>query len=362
MKPIKACLLSVSGFELTSFEKRLLHQANPVGVTLFKRNIQSPEQVRRLVQSIKAAIERENVLIAVDQEGGRVSRFEVRGLPFLAQRAIGGLPPEKAEEVTVLHGHLMGDLLKSAGINVNFAPCLDVANAETASVLKSRCFSDNEKTVARLGQLLIDVYLKKGILPCMKHLPGHGRVHLDPHLHLPTVTASLKMLQKDFYPFQQAALSCPLGMTAHIVLSSVDPSAPVTQSSKAIREIIRNEIGFRGFLISDAVEMRALSGSLSEKTQKALEAGCDAVCYCLGNADDLIQINETTPFLTDKSFERFLKVLDFFNQKREETPVAAAEKYLSFVKEIPPIPEDYDAVEVLNELSQKTPFMLKPKN
>ncbi len=352
MKSIRACLLSVSSLKLTSFEKRVLEQANPLGVTLFKRNIQNLEQVKALTQSIKEVIGRENVLIATDQEGGRVCRFESEKTPFLAQRAIGGMPPDLAVETARLHACLMADILLEAGVNVNFAPCLDVLTPETAPVLKSRCFSDHEKTVADLGKILIKTYLQKGILPCMKHMPGHGRTTTDPHLRLPVITADEKTLQKDFYPFQQAAALCPMGMTAHIVVSAVDEAAPATQSSKVIHHLIRDEIGFRGLLLSDALEMKALSGGLSEKTQKALNAGCDAVCYCLGEEDGLAEMAAETPFLTDEALQRFLTACRTFECKPVDTPSGALEKYQRLVRLAPDVTDDYDAVEVLYQLKK----------
>ena len=352
MKSVRACLLSVAGLELTLFEKQVLKKANPLGVTLFKRNIQSLKQVKALTQSIKEVIGRENVLIATDQEGGRVCRFESNETSFLAQRAIGSMAPDQAAEAAKLQAYLMSDLLLKAGVNVNFAPCLDVLTPETAPVLKSRCFSDNEQTVADLGEIFIKTYLQKGILPCMKHLPGHGRTTADPHLRLPVMTANTQMLQKDFYPFRKLADLCPMGMTAHIVVSAVDETAPATQSAKVIRKIIREDIGFHGFLVSDALEMKALSGRLGEKTQKALSAGCDAVCYCLGEEAGLAEMAAETPFLTDEAAQRFLSMCSVFKRVPVETPQGALAAYQKLVALAPVMSDDYDAVEVLHQLKK----------
>lgn len=351
MKPILATMLSISGTELTDAEKHLLEKANPMGITLFKRNICNKKQVKALVNSVKEVVGRENVLIAVDQEGGRVCRFAPPKWPeYISQYALGALKGREGEEITHLHGVLIAEELRKLGINWNYSPVLDVLYPDTTSALSSRIFSSDEKIVAARGKILLNAYLKNGICPCIKHMPGHGRAVVDPHLNLPILTQGLKDLEKDFYPFHAVASLAPAGMTAHIVIPEVD-SRPVTQSKKAIKEIIRGRIGFQGFLISDAIDMKALSGTLTDRVQTSLDAGCDAVCYCFGIEEELYEVIRAARPLTDKALERFAKISEIIAQK----PVKFDKKemyvrYEKLAKKTQNLRTDYDAVEVLHKM------------
>ena len=196
---------------------------------------------------------------------------------------------------------------------------------------------------------------ENGIIPCMKHLPGHGRATVDPHLHLPHINQTIEELKADFLPFQVNADTCPMGMTAHIVIPSIDSALPVTQSAKGIQTLIRGIIGFDGFLLSDAIDMRALQGTLAEKTKSVLRAGCDAVCYCGGEVEELQAVLESTPVLTDDSLWRLNECLDIVNQNPKEMDILdllRAEYDRLASKAQVPI-EDYDAVEVLNQMKNK---------
>lgn len=350
MKPILSATLSISGTTLTDNEKYLLSEANPIGVTIFKRNIQSLEQIAALTHSIKEVIGRPNVIIAVDQEGGKTSRFDPPLTDsFLAQYSIGMLPPCERMEATSLQGHLISDVLCMAGVNLNYAPCLDIRYPSTADVLKSRSFSTDKEVVAECGRVLIETYKSRGIIPCMKHLPGHGRVVSDPHLDLPVIMDSLEEIARDFYPFQQNAITCPMGMTAHILIPAIDEKYPITQSKIGIETLIRGEIGFDGFLISDGIEMHALKGSLRENTLYALEAGCDAVCYCRGDEEGMREVIEACRPLSDKGLERLAKCVSIFNNMHR-TPVHAIERYAVYKEKAQVCHDDYDAVEVLNQM------------
>ena len=349
MKPILAAMLSISGPVLTDFEKKLMEQANPMGVTLFKRNVLDKEQVKKLTKSIKECIGRDNVLIAADQEGGRVRRFSEPNWPFYAsQYALGSLKGTEGKELTELHGTLIAANLRELGVNWNYAPVLDVAYPDTTNALGNRIFSSDEHEVAERGCILLDAYMKNGICPCVKHLPGHGRAVVDPHLNLPILSQSLKDLEKDFYPFHVVGRQAPAGMTAHIVISAVDDK-PVTQSKKAIREIIRGRIGFKGFLISDAIDMKALGGSLSERTKTSLDAGCDAICYCLGDPNELAEVVKAARPLTDKAMERFNRIEKIIHKRAPKVNEQSGYcRYLELVAKTENRPSDYDAVEVLN--------------
>lgn len=350
MKPILSATLSISGTVLTDNEKYLLEESNPMGVTLFKRNIESFEQVSALTRSIKEVIGRNNVMIAVDQEGGQTSRFDPPLTEsFLAQYSIGMLPPYERMEATSLQAHLISDVLYKAGVNLNYAPCLDIRYPTTGDVLKSRSFSTDKNVVAECGRVMIETYKSRGIIPCMKHLPGHGRVVSDPHLELPVINDTLEQIAVDFYPFQENAIACPMGMTAHILIPAIDEKWPITQSKIGIDTLIRGEIGFDGLLISDGIEMHALKGTLRENTLHALDAGCDAVCFCRGDEAGMREVIDACRPLSDKGLERLAKCLNILNNAHR-TPENAQARYAEIKAHAPISKDDYDAVEVLNKM------------
>lgn len=352
MKPIKAAIVSIESFTLNDDEKSLLNKYNPLGVTLFLRNIKTPEQIKKLVYEIKEVVEREDVLICVDQEGGRVARLqEPYFKKYMSQRALGSFDETEAKRISFLQALLISDELKKVGINLNYAPCIDVLHNETGRVLKSRCFCDDEQKVTLLAREMVTAYHQNGVVSCLKHAPGHGLAHVDPHLSLPIIDLEMKDLEKDFYPFKMLASQAVSMMTAHILLSAIDDK-PVTQSKKSIDTIIRGKIGFDGFLISDAIDMKALKGSLSEKTKASLDAGCDAVCYCMGEKDGLKEVLISADYLKDESLLRFEKMKVILNRFHSllSLDVDVINEYQDFLKKAPIIHEDYDAVEVLNQL------------
>ena len=351
---IMPAILSCSGYELTDDEKYFFAQNNPLGLNIFGRNIKDKEQLKKLIKEIKEVIGREDVLIAIDQEGGRVRRLrEPEFESYAAAIDLGKLPLPEAKETAKLHAKLIAEDLRELGINVDYTPVLDLIYDDTTSALKSRCFSSDEKIVAELGKEEVDAFISCGILPCIKHMPGHGRAQTDPHLGLPVLDQNLEELRKDFSPFKQLK-DCPLGMTAHIVLSTVDDKMPITQSKKGIEEIIRKEIGFDGFLISDAIDMKALKGSKGERASAALSAGCDSVCYALGDIAEMEEIAFSIPPMSDKSLERFAKAAkimhnNYYKDNRSED----ISRYRKLIENISPYQENYDATEVLNRLQQK---------
>lgn len=352
--PILAAFLSCCGPTLSDDEKRLFATANPVGVTLFSRNIVSPDQLRSLTKEIKETVGRADVLIAVDQEGGRVRRLaEPNFRPYSSQSEIGSLPLSSASEAAALHAELISADLNAMGINVNFAPVLDTFSPQTSDALRSRCFSDDHAIVALLGKTMVNRYISNGILPCIKHMPGHGHAKTDPHLELPIIDISFDRLQAEIMPFQTCNYS-PLGMTAHILLPAVDPQNPLTQSPNGIKLLIRKMIGFDGLLISDSIDMKALKGTLLEKTQQTLAAGCDCVCYCMGNIADLHSLANNCPKLSDAGLERLDKALQILHNKPQTTNKKAdAAQYAKLMGAVSPYQETYDATEVLNKLQTK---------
>lgn len=350
-KPILPAILACQSTALSDAEKRFFAKTNPLGINLFGRNIENKAQIKNLVKEIKETIGRDDVLIAIDQEGGRVRRLrEPEFMSYAAAIDLGSLPPAQAAEAATLHASLIAADLNELGINVNYAPVLDILYPQTSEALKSRCFSVDNVLVSALGRCEVNAYINNGILPCIKHMPGHGRTDVDPHLGLPKLNQSLEELRQDFFPFKELN-DCPLGMTAHIVISAVDETAPLTQSKKGIDTIIRGEIGFDGLLISDAIDMKALRGTAGQKAHSAIDAGCDIICYALGNMAEMEEIAAVLPPMSDKSLERFAKAVKVFHniRQRQSYPKMAA-AYQELTGNIRPYQETYDATEVLNHL------------
>lgn len=344
-KRILPAFLSCQGYRLTDDEKRLFAKYNPLGVCLFAKccqNIANKEQVAALTKEIKECIGRADVLIATDQEGGRVRRLlEPEFTAVTAQENL------TSEEMVRLHATLISSDFRKCGINVNFAPVLDIMQPDTSNVLFGRCFV---KDHAKLGLDMVNEYIKHGICPCIKHLPGHGRATVDPHLSLPVIEQNLSELESDFAPFK-AVHQAPMGMAAHILLKTVDDQNPLTFSVKAIDEIIRKEIGFNGFLVSDALVMKALKGNLAERAKWAISAGCDAVCLGNANFEANKEICESNIEITDIASERLRKICaiisssaDFANYEKVKN------KYCEITKNIISYNYNYDATEVLNRL------------
>ena len=353
-RPICAAFLSCGSDHLSDEEKYILERANPVGMALFARNIKNKTQLKNLINEIKQVIGRQDVLIAIDQEGGRVRRLtEPEFRPYAAQLEIGSLSEEKSKEAAKLHAKLISTDLKEMGFNVNFAPVLDTRHQETTSSLYSRCLSSQPEKVAALGKIMVETYIKSGILPCIKHLPGHGLAQTDPHLGLPVINVPMETLNEEIFPFKECAFA-PLGMTAHILIPNIDDQNPLTQSKRGIQRLIRETIGFNGLLVSDAIDMKALKGTIIEKAKKSLEAGCDCTCYCMGNTNELKALSEFCPQLSDEATERLDKAIQILhNNQKLETTSSEVERYASLIGEIPPYQETYDATEVLNQLQKK---------
>lgn len=351
MKPIMAAFISLKGTTLNDFEKKYLATHNPAGVVLFKRNITSKSQLKALTQTIRETVEREDILIATDQEGGRVCRL---GPPhwssYASQYTLGAIDIEKAKEATQLHGLLIAHDLKETGINMNFAPVLDRFCPETTLALKSRCFSNNSEIIMCLGDILSKTLNENGICPCFKHLPGHGHAKTDPHLNLPILDISKEDLIQDIYPFRVLADKVPAGMTAHIVLPEWD-NRPATQSKKIISELIRHQIGFNGFLISDALDMHALKGSLSERATASLNAGCDCICYAFGESSGLTELATVVPYLSDQGLIRLAAMTNIIKKTSSLTDIATKRhRYENLLSDAPVLKTDYDAVETLNQM------------
>lgn len=313
-KPVLAALLSVKSYILSDFEKKLFEKYNPMGVVLLNRNISSLQQVCNLIKSIKDAIGREDVIIALDEEGGRVNPLKYAGFgDYVSQNILGQVDDV---DITCLHAKLIAQDMKKIGANFTFAPVLDINYPEITVALKNRSFGLDTKKIVKHAKVLCDTYICEGICPCIKHIPGHGRAVSDPHADMPIISDSIETLETDFYPFKQLNYM-PVAMSAHILLSQIDAKNPVTLSEKAISEIIRKKIGFDGLLISDALDMHALKGTIIQKAEGAWNAGCDVVCYSSAYEDEMEQLCKTGKLIEGKSAQRYEEVRKIINFKKD---------------------------------------------
>ncbi|MRX50807.1 beta-hexosaminidase [Paracoccus sp. S-4012] len=303
--PAGATILGgIAGPVLTPDERAFFREADPWGFILFGRNVADPDQLRRLTAGLREAVGRDAVVM-VDQEGGRVQRL--RGphwtdwTPPLTAAAAG-------PRATFLRYRLIGAELAAVGIDGNCAPTLDLRGETTHPFLRDRCFGSDVASVAAHGRACAEGLLASGVLPVMKHMPGHGRANADTHLNLPVVEAALQELEAtDFAPFRALA-NLPIGMTAHIVFTALDPVRPATQSPAAIRAI-RERIGFDGLLTTDDITMEALPGTHAERAAAAIAAGCDVVMHCNGDIAAMAPVAEAAGRLTAAAEARAVRAL-----------------------------------------------------
>jgi beta-N-acetylhexosaminidase len=288
-----AAIYGLSGTVLTDGEAAFFSDADPWGFILFRRNVADPEQVLRLTDALRACVGRDAPVL-VDQEGGRVQRL---GPPHWVRYPPGAAYLQAtndafaARELARLGGRLMAHDLKAVGITVDCAPVLDVPTPGAHDIIGDRAYARDPATVAQLGRAVAEGLLAGGVLPVIKHMPGHGRAFADSHKELPTVHADLEHLDAwDFAPFK-ALSDMPIGMTAHIVFTAIDKRRPATQSKAAIR-LIRERLGFSGLLLSDDLCMNALSGTLTERAETSLKAGCDLVIHWTGDMAEMRQVAE----------------------------------------------------------------------
>lgn len=307
-KPINAAIFGCAGPVLSDEERRFFTQTAPLGFILFARNIETPDQVRALVRDLRDSVGRADAPVLIDQEGGRVQRLRPphwrsapAGEPFAL---LAARDPAAAAEALRLNFRLIGHELAALGIDVDCAPVLDVPVAGAHDVIGDRAYGAEPSQVAVLGRAVMDGLLDEGVLPIVKHIPGHGRSMVDSHLALPVVEASLAELESQDFPPFRALNDAPWAMTAHVVYKAIDPLAPATTSAKVIAEIIRGWIGFDGVLVSDDLSMKALGGSFAGRTTAALDAGCDVVLHCNGHMAEMAEIASVIRPLTDRAGER----------------------------------------------------------
>ncbi|MHC8509291.1 MAG: beta-N-acetylhexosaminidase [Rhodospirillales bacterium] len=290
-----AVIFGCAGPVLNAAERAFFTETNPLGFILFKRNVETPEQVKTLVNDLRAAAGRADAPVLIDQEGGRVQRLGPPHWPAYPPGAVLARVyrdnPETGLEAASLHGRLIADDLWALGIDVDCAPVLDVPQPGAHDVIGDRALGATAETVTAVGRAFADGLRAGGVTPVIKHIPGHGRAAADSHKSLPVVSAPLAELEAvDFAPFKalsETLWDAPWGMTAHVVYEALDNTAPATTSARVINDIVRGAVGFQGFLVSDDLSMRALSGSFEDRARACLSAGCDAVLHCNGDMDEM---------------------------------------------------------------------------
>ncbi|NUB43246.1 beta-N-acetylhexosaminidase [Fertoebacter nigrum] len=285
-----ACIFGCLGPVVSADERAFFRDADPFGFIIFARNVETPAQLARLTADLRDAVGRDAPVL-VDQEGGRVQRLRSphwrEYLPPLDAVALAG---PQAERMMYLRSRLIAAELRAVGIDANCAPVADVPHAATHAFLRNRCYAGDADTVARLGRAVAEGHLAGGVLPVVKHMPGHGRATADTHHDLPTVAEDAATLHAtDFAPFRALA-DLPMAMTAHIVFSAFDDQ-PATCSARMI-DLIRQDIGFQGLLMTDDLNMQALSGTLGERAARAMAAGCDIALHCKGDLAEMQAVAE----------------------------------------------------------------------
>lgn len=326
---ISAAIYGCEGTSLTADERAFFKEAQPFGFILFARNIDTPDQVRALCDDLRSSIGR-NAPILIDQEGGRVQRLRAphwrQFAPAMQDAARAG-----GDRVLELRYHLIAHELSALGIDVNCAPLLDVPISGAHDVIGERALARDAKTVARLGHAVRRGLAAGGVLPVIKHMPGHGRSMVDTHHDLPRVTDSRHALEQDFAPFRDHT-DALMGMTAHLIYEAIDPDAPGTQSA-AIIDLIRADIGFDGLLMTDDISMNALSGAVAERARKAWDAGCDIVLHCNGDLPEMTSIAAAAHRLSGASANRAQKVDDAPRTGADTDIGAIEEEYKSLTRE-----------------------------
>ena len=286
-----AVIFGCEGLSLTDWERKFFADSSPLGFILFARNCESPDQIRTMVADLHETIGRDSAPVLIDQEGGRVARLKPpqwRAAPAAGRFGLlAGRDRELAEQAVQLNARLIAAELLELGITVNCAPVLDLPAPGAIDVIGDRAFGADPERVAELGRAFCDGLLAGGVLPVIKHTPGHGRARVNSHHELPVVeTPRAELEVSDFRPFAALA-GAPWAMTGHLVYTAIDPDNPATMSHAVIAEVIRGAIAFDGVLVTDDLSMAALSGDYTSRAAKSLAAGCDLVLHCNGKAEEM---------------------------------------------------------------------------
>ena len=309
---MQPAIYGLSGARLTPDERDFFTDANPAGYILFKRNCVDPEQVRALTGELRALHGRDALPILVDQEGGRVARLQPPNWPAFpgADRfdALYQVAPMSAIEAARANAQAIAALLRDCGINVNCMPVLDVRHPGAHPIIADRALGPSAMQVAALGRALLEGLAAGGVVGVIKHMPGHGRAAADSHHELPVVEASDEELEADLHPFRTLR-SAAMGMVAHVVYQAWDPDHCASLSPAVIGGVIRGRIGFGGFLLSDDIEMAALSGTMAERARGVIAAGCDAVLHCSGKLSEMAAVAGALGTMGEDAVDRLRRAM-----------------------------------------------------
>jgi len=309
----RAFIAGIAGTVLTDREKAFFREAEPWGLIVFKRNINTPDQLRRLADSFREAVARADAPVLVDQEGGRVQRLGPPHWPaYPAGAAYGRLydrDPEQGLAAARLGARLIAADLAAVGIDMNCWPVADVPIAGADAVIGARAFGTSPEKVAAIAGAAAEGLGEGGVLPIVKHIPGHGRAMADSHYELPVVTADRATLEATDFRAFRALAGLPLAMSAHVVYAAIDPVTPATTSVTIVREVIRGWMGFEGVLMTDDISMEALSGDMRARSSASIAAGCDVVLHCNGRFDEMCAVAEAVPVIAGAAARRVGKAL-----------------------------------------------------
>src|SRR5262245_22305835 len=333
----RAFITGLAGLSISADERAFLREAQPWGLIIFKRNVSTPGEVREFAQSLRASVGWEPPVL-VDQEGGRVQRLGPPAWPAYPPGArYGDLydhEPASGIAVARLAGHLIAADLKPLGIDVDCLPLADVPLESADPVIGDRAYGRDPRKVAAIAKAIAEGLQAGGVLPVLKHMPGHGRATVDSHHKLPVVDTDRATLDTtDFAAFRPLA-TLPLGMTGHIVFTGIDPIAPATISATIVREVIRDSIGYRGLLRSDDISMNALSGSVGERARAAIAAGLDMVLHCNGVMTEMSAVAAEVPQLAGESARRAETALAARKSPQPIDAVAGRAEFINLMAEV----------------------------
>jgi beta-N-acetylhexosaminidase len=309
---MQAAIYAPAGLELSDDERSFFRDCDPTGFILFKRNCENQDQLLRLTDSLRELSGRDDLPILIDQEGGRVARMKPPAWPaFPAAEAFAKLylaAPSSAIEAARANARAIGLMVRSAGLNVDALPLLDVRQEGATDIIGDRALGSEPMQVAALGRAVLDGLASAGVVGIVKHMPGHGRALVDSHKELPVVSADAEQLEVDLEPFERLA-SAPTGMTAHVVYNAWDPDLPASMSPTVIGDIIRGRIGFDGFLMSDDIGMEALQGDFGSRAAGVVAAGNDAALHCSGKMEEMVAVAAAVPALSAQGEARLARAM-----------------------------------------------------
>ena len=323
---MQAAIYGLEGAALKDDERDFFRDCEPAGYILFRRNCENPEQLLRLTDALRSLAGRDDVPILIDQEGGRVARMRPPEWPAFPTAEkfdlLYRMAPSSAIEAVRSNARALALMLKSVGVNVNALPLLDVRQEGATDIIGDRALGSEPMQVAALGRAVLDGMASAGVVGIVKHMPGHGRALVDSHKELPVVTATAEELESDLEPFERLA-SAPMGMTAHVVYTAWDPDRPASLSPTVIQSIIRERIGFDGWLMSDDLGMEALQGDFASRASGVVAAGCDVALHCSGKMDEMMAVASAVPALSAEGHERMERAMAATRMELEPLDFAA---------------------------------------